>query len=313
MGLSPYAGAVTDVSTSYRPYGDTVPFRYRMGVFPLDLHDWIEINDSFAADVAEKASRLHTDRDVVVAALDDTSALAAEVLDELVTFLPERFASLYRRDGRLRHIGGVEDPIDLAAASHPIETAGRLVQEDLVLLRPTTAGGLQVCCGSVAFPNRWSLQAKLGLDLTAVHAVVPTLHDELHAPITTFMQRLRPERPFWRLDWGIIDRDGLFQPPGRAPLPRPELDEDTIADGLWVRIERETLRRFRVHDTVLFTLRTYVRPLRWFADHPDDARRLAEALRTMPPEIAAYKDATINGPLAAAWLEQVCGSASSAR
>lgn len=89
----------------------------------------------------------------------------------------------------------------------------------------------------------------------------------------------------------------------RPATPRsPEFDDDTIAKGLWVRIERETLRRFPIHDTVLFTLRTYLRPLRWFAD---DARRLAEALRTMPPEIAAYKDATVNGPIVAAWLKRV--------
>ncbi len=50
-------------------------------------------------------------------------------------------------------------------------------------------------------------------------------------------------------------------------------------------------------------------PSRSPANHPDDARRLAEALRTMPPEIAAYKDATINGPIAAAWLERVAANA----
>ncbi len=299
---------MADASTSYRPYGDTIPFRYRMGVFPLDLHDWIEIDATFAADLAEKADRLRTDHDVVVAALDGTEALAGEVLDDLVAFLPRRFPSCYRRDGQLLHIAGVDQPVDLATSCHPIETAGRLVQEDLVLLRPGASGGMVVCCGSVAFPNRWSLRSKLGLDLTSVHAVVPTLPDELHAPISTFMQRLRPERPFWRLDWGIIDRDELYQPPGRRPLPRVSRDDDAIADGLWVRIERETLRRFPIHNTVLFTLRTYLRPLRWFADHPDDARRLAEALRTMPPEIATYKDAIVNGPLAAAWLERVCAA-----
>lgn len=146
---------MAEASASYRPYGDTVPFRYRMGVLPLDPHDWIEIDDdTFAGDLAEKASRLRTDHDVVVAALDDTSALAAEVLDDLVAFLPARFPSRYRREGRWMHIDGLDEAVDCAADCHPIETAGWLVQEDLVLLRPTPPGGLQVCCGSVSFPNR---------------------------------------------------------------------------------------------------------------------------------------------------------------
>ena len=56
---------------------------------------------------------------------------------------------------------------------------------------------------------------------------------------------------------------------------------------------------------MLFTLRTYVRPLAHLATRPDDARRLAEALQAMPADVADYKKVAELTPTAVAWLEAV--------
>jgi hypothetical protein len=91
-------------------------------------------------------------------------------------------------------------------------------------------------------------------------------------------------------------------------LPPPEAPD--VGDRLFLRVERETLRRFPRTGCVLFTIRTYVRPLAHLADRPDDVARLAEALRAMPDDVAAYKQVAEIAPVVAAWLEHLTAACS---
>jgi hypothetical protein len=109
----------------------------------------------------------------------------------------------------------------------------------------------------------------------------------------------------------VLDTGELYQPTnGTAPPidPLPLRDGDIsrwAGERLFLRVERETFRRFPETRCVLFTLRTYVRPLSHLAGRPDDARRLAEALRAMPPDVADYKKVSELAPPAVAWLDAV--------
>jgi hypothetical protein len=58
---------------------------------------------------------------------------------------------------------------------------------------------------------------------------------------------------------------------------------------MFLRVERETLRRFPKTNCVLFTIRTYVVPLDTVAA-PAARSRLADALESMPPDVRGYKD-----------------------
>ena len=116
-----------------------------------------------------------------------------------------------------------------ADGAHPLDTAGRLVQEDLVVL-VERAEGLVVGGGSVCFPNRWDLGSKLGLRLVDVHAPVSRLNDQLGGSVETFFERLRPDRSFWRLGWSVLDTGELYQPTdGTAPPIEPLPGRDGAA------------------------------------------------------------------------------------
>ena len=86
----------------------------------------------------------------------------------------------------------------------------------------------------------------------------PELNDQLEAPIDSFFDRLTPERSFWRLGWGVLDTPTGTRPLDGTAGPRPV---DPAPDQLFLRVERETLRRFPVTNCVLFTIRTYVTPI----------------------------------------------------
>lgn len=254
----------------YQPYldGSPAPFRWRLGLRPLDLAEWIEIDADYDRDVGLKAAYSDAHPEVVTRWMPGVEAEAQEVLEALVTHLgagdPERFGQ-----------------IDIGPGDrHPLDAAGRLVQEDLLLL---VQRGTELVCGggSVCFPNRWDLASKVGRTMAEIHAPVALLNDQLGDPIDRALQRLSPARAFWRLGYGLIDTPELFQPAIRPPVPA------VPASGYHLRVERETLRRMPRTGCVLFTIRTYLAPVTTLAT--GDAERLAEALAAMPDEVLDYK------------------------
>jgi hypothetical protein len=271
-------GAVVD-SPPYLPFmdgpapRDEANFRWRLGVRPLDLVDWIELGPDADAAIAAKPRLMAQHPGTVFAVLDDVVPESAEVGDALVAHLRERWPDRFG-DAAL-------DP-----ALHPLDAAARLVPEDLVLL-VERGGRLVFGGGSVCFPNRWDLRSKLGLSMAGVHAPVAQLNEQLEAPIDSFFDRLTPQRSFWRLGWGILDTPDWYTPVDGTAAPRPPTPS---TEQLFLRVERETLRRFPATHCVLFTIRTYVTPIPRVAADVEVARRLADSLAMLPLDVRGYKD-----------------------
>lgn len=247
-------------------------FRWRLGVRPLDLDDWIELGPDAEGPggwIAQRAVLLAEHRDTVFAALDGVESESREVGDAVVEHLRSQWPA------RFGHV-------ELGDGLHPLEAASRLVPEDLVLMVDRD-GRLVVGAGSVCFPNRWDLPSRIGRSIAEVHAPVARLNETLETEVDRFLDRLRPDRPFWRLGWGIIDVDDGYTPANGTGRPRPTAP---AASELFVRVERETLRRFPDTGCVLFTIRTYVASLASVA--PDAL--LASALAAMSDDVRDYKD-----------------------
>jgi dimethylamine monooxygenase subunit A len=60
-------------------------------------------------------------------------------------------------------------------------------------------------------------------------------------------------------------------------------------EKLWLRVERQTLRRLPQSGSVLFAIRTHVTGLGEAICHAKGARDLALAMRTMPDDVAHYR------------------------
>jgi hypothetical protein len=116
----------------------------------------------------------------------------------------------------------------------------------------------------------------------------------------------RLKKPVWRLNWSVIDDPELFQPETRPrPASAPPVTAVNAGQWLWVRMERQTLRRLPRSGDILFTIRIYRHPLADLADQPDRAARLAAALQGLDPDMAAYKSLEAYKEAAIEWLRQV--------
>ncbi len=291
----------------YAPY-EPRPFRLKMGMRTLDPRDWIEVDVELPAMLAEKQKLLSERHEEVFAALREADQGAQETLDLLLAYLPEKYPQVYGwRDDLFCNFAAGEKWDIAQSKLHPLEAAGRLVQEDFCLLSLDSAKGeYRLTAASLCFPTRWLLAEKMGRSLDAIHHPVPGYAAILSENINRLFARLKPEWPMWRINWVVMDDGALFQPVGHyQPLPATAVTRENAGDLLWLRLERQTLRRLPQSGDILFTIRIYNQPLSALAKNPQRAAQLAAALRGLTPDILDYLSV---GPILTptlAWLDAV--------
>ena len=239
---------------------------HAMGTRALDEARWLLVDERRDAELAAKRRLIDERADVVVASVPGSEGADAEVADLIGAA-----------------IGGARP-----AVRPPLVAAALAVQEDLCVLQRVAGGRWRLTSGVVCFPSMWRLPDKIGLPLAAVHGPVPAYADELAERVDRFIDRLRPDRPVWRRNWLVHASDELHLP---EPPPPPAVPP-AVPDGLWLRSERQTLRRLPRTDAVLFTIRTQQVPLRVVADRPDVAAGMAAAIAAWSDDLVAYRGAS---------------------
>ena len=140
---------------------------------------------------------------------------------------------------------------------------------------------------------------------------MPGFGERLAAPVDRFFASIQVERPVWRLNWSLVDTPALFLPPEHRGHPR-SITAARAGDELWLRVERQTLRRLPGSGDVVFGIHTCVEPLSAAIDSPQTAQALATRIREMPDAMARYKSILpIREPLLA-WLDGAAAQGPSA-
>jgi dimethylamine monooxygenase subunit A len=269
-------------------------FRLRLGLRPFDPSAWFVFGEDRAEAMAEKHTLLSNQFDDVFRAEPGTEAMSQEILDEVVANLQAHHPEVWLL---VNHELDVPD-------RHPLDTAARLVQDDLVLMDDST-GTLRFVAGSVCAPNRWKLAVKFGGDMLHIHRPVPA-YDTIAAPVEQTMQRLTPERSFWRLNWNIMDNPTRFQPAGVRIGPSIRTPE-AAATRLYLRIERQTLRRFGKTNALVFCIRTMNCRIDELAGRSHEAAQLLGAVDQLPQWMVEHRDMTRYVGALREWLTEVAG------
>lgn len=160
--------------------------------------------------------------------------------------------------------------------------AACLVQEDLCLMT-VGAGPPRLTAAVVCFPSYWRLADKIGHTMATMHAPVTGYTATLGNRPDRLLEGLDGNRIVSRRNWSVHDSGDLFAPV--RPTPRP-VGYDEVPTVLWLRSERQTLRRLPESDVVLFTIKVQHTPLASIRQRPDVAERLAGAIRAEAPSRA---------------------------
>ena len=183
-----------------------------------------------------------------------------------------------------------------AKLPHPLVRAGLAVQEDLCVMQRGSEGW-RLTAGMLCFPTYWRLADKIGRTLDQVHGPVPHYEDDLADKVALFFDRLPAGRTVSRRNWGLTAHPMLFVPDLDALIQPARFD----SQQLWLRSERQTLRRLPDTGAILFTIRVQLAPATALLERLPLAARLLDAVEHWTPEMIASRG-NRHG-----WMEQVTG------
>ncbi|MFN3724517.1 MAG: heme-dependent oxidative N-demethylase family protein [Paracoccaceae bacterium] len=239
---------MTEVLQSSLPFAPWADPRTRRlpGILPLDMADWLRVDDAYAGQMALR-DRLIAEREAEVMG---QMSLAAQAVEELYHFTLARLPQGFARVGDLiTRPDGVRVVLDQA---RPLRTLGRLVQQDLCLMQEDGAGQHLLSAAVLCFPAGWTLAEKLGRPLMRMHQPVPAYTEDMGRRVQRLMDGVRVDAPLWRANAHH----------SRAPLFNPlseDAPKEAVAQGAmpFIRSERQCLIRLPVSRAVLFSIHTY--------------------------------------------------------
>ncbi len=259
-------------------------FRHRLGTFPVEITNWLPRDAETDLTIALKKKLLASRRDEVVG-----FKVGGEAVAEEAALLVSQWAG-----------------VELSSTGiNALVEASSLVADDLAVLQPVkSADGnekLLLTAAVVCCPSRWTLAEKIGHDMLTVHAPVAKYAEHVGAAVDNYFQRITVEKPVWRSNWIIQDHPALFQP---VIPPGPLLENP---QDLWIRMERQTLRRLPETGGILFTIRGYQQPLpEYLSRNKDIASNLRILLERLPDDVAQYKSVYYYRPKILPWINQFC-------
>jgi len=141
--------------------------------------------------------------------------------------------------------------------------AALAVHEDLCLLTKREGEEVYRLIGAaVAWPSDWHPAEKIVLPLRALHAPIAGYEEHLATGVDRFIETLRPGPIYGRCNWFIAATGGRRWLPDRPPAEAfAHVTPDNAGSTLFVRSERQTLRRLPQTGAILFAIGIYVAPL----------------------------------------------------
>lgn len=293
----------TGIMATHTPYdGSSKPFT--IGLKPLELRDWIEIDGHLEAYLSEKARLYATIPELVFVEEAGTRDAQREVLDLLSTHLTSEFPRICPGE-RERNLvaAGLQRVAAVDAGEAPLRTASLLVQEDLILMRKGE-NGWRLAAGSLCFPSSWSLTEKFGRPLQDIHTPVPGFgRGTRNADLITRMFDNLQGQGVMRWNWSLQANADLYHPLSndqrneRAQKRPSKFAGDENFASAFIRVERQTLRKLPKSGDILFTIRIYLDPLAVLERHPDRttlAASFAEQLSALDIAQLDYKGLTVD-------------------
>ncbi|WP_304176451.1 heme-dependent oxidative N-demethylase subunit alpha family protein [Phenylobacterium aquaticum] len=247
---------------------------FSIGLKPIAPEHWLEGGE--ADPTARKDALLAAHRDLVWGETADSRAGQAEIAD-------------------LLGVAAADD-------QPPLLAAARTVADDLILMEKTD-GDWRVTALSLSAPTFFTAAEVLGKSLAELHGPVHGFAERFLVRVRRIFDGLRPELILERRNWTIVNSGESFTPhsaPVRAQIP--DLRTETAGRDLFIRVERQTLRRLPRTGGALFTIRVWLDPLDSLTKDPERLAAFARAWREAPADFKAYKGFSLYAPLVEGFL-----------
>lgn len=182
-------------------------------------------------------------------------------------------------------LGRPLEPSDLP----PLYAAARRTPDDLCLMEPRE-GVWRLTALSLSAPTFFSADQVLGRSLAELHGPVTGFADRFLGRVERIFDGLRPGLVLERRNWTVVNSPEPFTPsaaPIRARIGA--IDPAKAGCELFLRVERQTLRRLPRTGGSLFTIRVWLDPLESLAADRARLAAFTRAWRATAADFRAYK------------------------
>ncbi|KAE8375185.1 Alg9-like mannosyltransferase family-domain-containing protein [Aspergillus bertholletiae] len=313
---APYLG--WDVHTAepkpYRPFRYGPKYFITMGLRSMKWDEWIELDNHYLRYHTDKARRIKERGAKCSRTAPEAMDAAMELLEELSTYLPERYPTLFRKTPTGITNLLTQETITTTAPlpEDPMQSCGRLIQDDLALMLERPDGEYYLLAGSILLAGFWRLEDKYGMRLSEIHTSgsVPGYKEKLEKGMMNFFRRLRPEDPVLRNNYFIQVDESLpwshsIGSEDSETVSWNTAEKNRAIEHHFFRSERQSLRRLPRSGAVVFTIRTYFEPVTEVVKEPYVPGRLASAIRSWGEDVARYKGREKYGEVLLEYLDHM--------
>lgn len=257
----------------HAPWADA-PSHFAVGLAPIEEADWLEGGE------------------------DDPAARKDALFEASWAETPGS------RPGQAEALAMVEQAVGRTGDARlpPLYAAARLVADDLCLMEKRD-GEWTLTALSLSAPTFFTAEGAVGKSLSRLHGPVPGFEDSLLTRVGRVFEGLRPGLILQRRNWTVVNTGELHTPdpaPVRARIPHIT----DPATELFVRVERQTLRRLPATGGALFTIRVWRHPLADLRAEPQRLAAFARAWREAGADFRAYKQLHLYDGLVEAFLAE---------
>jgi len=260
--------------------------RLRLGLTSIDCSEWIQYEDDFTERLIQKSKLIKELGREVLDALPSSNATQKEFLKLLLEHiqLHHRDTFTVSENGVLNRINKKFYSID-NFSNNPLELVSYLAADDFCLLEED-GGDYKLVAASVCAPTWWSLQEKMGEPLVSIHKPILNLEEKIGRMIRHFLKNLKVNECYQRSNWFLFASKELCVFPNSFDFysEMNGIDEGNIETSLYLRSERQTFRKLKNSNAIVFGIKVYVEPISVVKDHPAIAEDLTVALNTMNEE-----------------------------
>ncbi|TDL24583.1 hypothetical protein BD410DRAFT_745243 [Rickenella mellea] len=248
------------------------PYYQTMSHQPMHINDWIEIDKDLKWYIDEKARVIREKGKHVVDSLPENDDACGELMEILVQYLPKRYPTLFERldcegggiwnkvtQERLTGLEGKKGVDALLACS-------RLVEDDFLMARERDDGQVYFTGGLVAFPGFYLLSDKLNKSVREIHQPVPYFNEKLSLSVERTLKRFKPDEPFERTSWGIVDDSDLHW--HNIATHDASVPEKLHPKDLFFRVDHQTFRKLPRTRGIIFGVHPIMKRLEDFEDSP---------------------------------------------
>lgn len=301
---------------------DLLPVPKTIMATVLPPHEpWLRVDSTYPSKMRQRFCILAQHYDKVIERVDEPLVRDAEVelRDTVVKYLTTSYPDYFRQRGDVVSSPLIGVAVNLAQAE-PMAAVAALSCEDHLLIMAAEKKDeklhvYRLKSGALLFPNEWSLRshfneprpdgdsyawelskqgseqaARLGRTVAEIHKGIVPHYDKFFVDKVDLMfNTMRAERPIWRRNWAVTLENNLFLHPDVAQPSLPTLTPESMVEQGVVRSEHEGFLRLPKTQAIVFTINTYMWPLREMLAEPTVFNALATARANMSEEMLDYR------------------------